>query len=156
MHLRFDGYLGYPGGLIDPGETIIEGVSREIKEEIGIDQSDFKLTKQDFVCRMTVPYQKPGRKHKKSHLFFFSKEVSEENFLLMEENSKKAEHFGSEILGNIRVPLYTLPWNEKDGFPAFLTNAFVSVAKLQLFLTLYKNEILTSEEIMKSHKIFSK
>ena len=74
--------------------------------------------------------------------------------MLMEENSKKAEHFGSEILGNIRVPLYTLPWNEKDGFPAFLTNSFVSTGKLQFLLALYKNDIITSEEIMKSHQLF--
>ena len=72
-----------------------------------------------------------------------AKEISEDDFIQMEENSKKAEHFGSEILGIIRVPVYF--WREKGGFPTFLTNAFACTAKPQLLLALYKNGILTKE-----------
>ena len=39
MHLRFDGYLGFPGGTIEPNETVIDGVSREVQEEVAIGQS---------------------------------------------------------------------------------------------------------------------
>ena len=30
---RFDGRLGFPGGLIDPGENVEEGLNREVKGE---------------------------------------------------------------------------------------------------------------------------
>ena len=83
------------------------------------------------------------------HLFFFSKEISEEDFILMEENSKKAEHFGSEILGTMRVPVYF--WREKGGFPTFLKNAFAGTAKPQLLLALYKHDILAKEELIKAY-----
>jgi len=151
MHLRFDGFLGFPGGFIEHNETIIDGVSREVQEEMAFNQSMLKLTTNDFVCRTTIPYQKSGTNFKKMNLFFFSKEISEDDFIQMEENSKKAEHFGSEILGIIRVPVYF--WREKGGFPTFLTNAFACTAKPQLLLALYKNGILTKEEIMESYKL---
>ena len=151
MHLRFDGFLGFPGGFIEHNEKIIDGVSREVQEEMAFNPSMLKLTSDDFVCRTTIPYQKPGTSFKKMNLFFFSKEISEDDFIQMEENSKKAEHFGSEILGIIRVPVYF--WKEKGGFPTFLTNAFPCTAKPQLLLALYKNGILTKEEIMESYKL---
>ena len=151
MHLRFDGFLGFPGGFIEQNETIIDGVSREVQEEMAFNQSMLKLTTNDFVCRTTIPYQKSGTNFKKMNLFFFSKEISEDDFIQMEENSKKAEHFGSEILGIIRVPVYF--WREKGGFPTFLTNAFACTAKPQLLLALYKNGILTKEEIVESYKL---
>ena len=37
MQLRFDGLLGFPGGLIDAGENILEGLNRELREEMALD-----------------------------------------------------------------------------------------------------------------------
>ena len=33
---RFDGRLGFPGGLVDPGENVEEGLNREVKGELPI------------------------------------------------------------------------------------------------------------------------
>lgn len=35
MHLRFDGTFGFPGGLLEPEEDVIDGLNREMAEEIG-------------------------------------------------------------------------------------------------------------------------
>jgi U8 snoRNA-decapping enzyme len=37
MQMRFDGRLGFPGGIVDPGERIVEGLNRELLEEIALD-----------------------------------------------------------------------------------------------------------------------
>ena len=68
MHLRFDGKLGYPGGIIDPGETIIEGVQREILEETNL---KMKLTPDDFVASMEEEYKaiRHGKEYEKIWLW---------------------------------------------------------------------------------------
>ena len=38
MQVRFDGLLGFPGGLVDPGETVEVGLNRELVEEIALDE----------------------------------------------------------------------------------------------------------------------
>lgn len=40
----YDGYYGLPSGRLEYGETIINGLIRESKEEIGIVPIDFKLS----------------------------------------------------------------------------------------------------------------
>lgn len=35
MQMRFDGTLGFGGGIVDPGETPEEAVNRELSEEFG-------------------------------------------------------------------------------------------------------------------------
>ena len=37
MQMRFDGKLGFPGGLVEPGEDIVAGLNRELVEEINLD-----------------------------------------------------------------------------------------------------------------------
>ncbi|XP_051948084.1 U8 snoRNA-decapping enzyme isoform X2 [Xyrauchen texanus] len=37
MQMRFDGLLGFPGGLVNPSEETLEvGLSRELNEEVGV------------------------------------------------------------------------------------------------------------------------
>ena len=48
LQLRFDGLLGFPGGLVDPGENVVKGLNRELQEEINLgkvfeDISQFKI-----------------------------------------------------------------------------------------------------------------
>ena len=38
MQLRFDGTLGFPGGLIEKGELPVIGLNRELTEEIGLEE----------------------------------------------------------------------------------------------------------------------
>ena len=150
MHLRFDGKLGYPGGIIDPGETIIEGVQREILEETNL---KMKLTPDDFVASMEEEYKaiRHGKEYEKIKLYFFSKEIDEENFLKFEDESRQAKHFGIEILGHIRAPLYR--FRQTEGLPRFLTNSFAGTAKVQLLLAICKNNLLAIDEIISAYKV---
>ena len=38
MQLRFDGKLGFPGGLINENEIPVDGLNRELNEEIGLER----------------------------------------------------------------------------------------------------------------------
>ena len=42
MQVRFDGLLGFPGGLVDPGESVEFGLNRELEEEIALDTDKLK------------------------------------------------------------------------------------------------------------------
>jgi len=37
MQMRFDGLLGFAGGLVDPGEDVCTGLNRELNEEANLD-----------------------------------------------------------------------------------------------------------------------
>ena len=114
MHLRFDGKLGYPGGMIDPGETIIQGVEREILEETNL---KVKLTPQDFIVAMQQDYSrtKNGKVYEKIKLYFFAKEIDEKSYLEFEEESRKAKHFGEEVISN-QFAIIELIWKQIEKY----------------------------------------
>ena len=43
MQLRSDGLLGFPGGIVDPGESILECLNRELREEMALDNGNLHL-----------------------------------------------------------------------------------------------------------------
>lgn len=93
MQMRFDGRLGFPGGMIDEknvdSRTIVDGLNKELVEETNLDKKYF-FTKENYCIT---------HRHKKTNdcFHFFSKEVSVEDFLEIEINSLKAEDFGKEV-----------------------------------------------------------
>ncbi|XP_023342199.1 U8 snoRNA-decapping enzyme isoform X2 [Eurytemora carolleeae] len=139
MHMRFDGKLGFPGGILDPGENAETGLNREVQEEVGM---DLGLLESDWVGAW---YSAQGRilNH------FFCKEVSREQFLMMEKEGEKAPEFGVEILGHIRVPLYSYQnkRGQRSGFPQFLKNNFSGNSREQLLKCLVEKNVLSSEEV---------
>ncbi|CAL4171250.1 unnamed protein product, partial [Meganyctiphanes norvegica] len=139
MHLRFDGTIGFPGGLIDKGENLIDGLAREMSEEINWKPEYHTITWDDY-------YSTHVDKRSKLILNFFVIKISMENFKKMEIDSLLAQEYGKEVFGNLRVPLYTMD-NQYNGFPAFLNNKFVGNAKQQLLLGIIHKNILTEEEV---------
>lgn len=107
MQMRFDGRLGFPGGMIDEknvdSRTIVDGLNKELVEETNLDKKYF-LTKENY-C---ITYR-----HKETDdcFHFFSKEVSVEDFLEIETNSLKAKDFGKEV--TILYFILFFPWSVK-------------------------------------------
>merc|ERR1712212_250538 len=62
MQVRFDGLLGFPGGLVDEGESVEEGLNRELVEEINLDLDEVKVTESDLISiqRPTVNDEDPN------------------------------------------------------------------------------------------------
>lgn len=94
MQMRFDGRLGFPGGMIDEKNvdsgTVVDGLNKELVEETNLDKKYF-FTKENYSIT---------HRHKETNdcFHFFSKEVSTEDFLKIEINSLKAEDFGKEVI----------------------------------------------------------
>ncbi|XP_073975833.1 U8 snoRNA-decapping enzyme-like isoform X2 [Rhodnius prolixus] len=141
MQVRFDGHLGFPGGIIDPGESPEEALLRELTEELDI-PSTIVFDADD---RLFIHYNKT----KSLILHFFVKEVSSELFRTIELRSTKSLEYGNEVLGVLRVPLYTM-CDGYRGFPAFLQNKFIGNSKQQLIESLKLLNIMTSDEIEKA------
>jgi U8 snoRNA-decapping enzyme len=163
MTLRFDGAIGFPGGLIDPGESVVVALNRECREEIELDAKHI-LTEADFLCAMLC-----SRKTSRPlELHSFAKEVTEDEFKEIERRAFHAEDFGQEVmpcgiivfncreegtiftfqtLGIIRPPLYVQ--QNGRGLPSFLRNNFAGNAKAQFLYGLISAGILNKEEVEK-------
>lgn len=145
--MRFDGLLGFPGGLIDKNvvvmdsNAVVDGLNRELSEETNLHEKYFVSEENHCFSHF----------HKKMNMsfHFFSKEVTVEEFLEIERNTLNADDFGKEVMGTIRVPLFT----KKDGikgFPAFLSNKFAGSAKSQLLNFLLSSKLVPYEYIVTS------
>ena len=176
MQLRFDGALGFPGGLIDPGEAIVDGLNRECIEEIGLDPKHF-VTDEDLVFSA---FTTKSPRWPRLELHAFAKEVSNQEFQRIEQNVFEAKDFGDEVrpnslilnlhtqhynfliyplpqtLGLIRVPLYIQ--NQVDvgtrigGLPLFLRNCFAGNAKRQLLYLAMCKDLISQEEAENAFK----
>lgn len=94
MQMRFDGLLGFPGGLVDPGEHPLQSANRELEEEIGLDLTKCQLSDSDHVVSFV-------NKNKKLVLHFYGKEVTLSLFQEIELGNLKAPDYGSEV--NIKI-----------------------------------------------------
>ena len=90
MQMRFDGLLGFPGGLVEHGEDPLEGLNRELEEEIGLDLQKHKIFAENYL----VSYKCAK---KSLFLHFYAKEVSLVEFKSIEMNNLKATDYGAEV-----------------------------------------------------------
>lgn len=83
--VRFDGLLGFPGGLVDEGESVEQGLNRELEEEINLNLDEVKITESDLISiqRPTVNDEDPNLV-----CYFYAKGLSGWNcWLLQSEHS---------------------------------------------------------------------
>ncbi|XP_059161340.1 U8 snoRNA-decapping enzyme-like [Physella acuta] len=139
MQMRFDGVLGFPGGLVDEGETPVEGMNREMHEEIGLDLTKYSFNEQHHIASYL-------NKAKNLVLHFYLMEVTVEDFSTLELKTLNAKEYGIETYGIIRVPLFTMG-DGLRGFPAFLANQFAGHSRCELILGLLTAKLFTENEM---------
>nr|XP_033806710.1 U8 snoRNA-decapping enzyme isoform X2 [Geotrypetes seraphini] len=126
MQMRFDGRLGFPGGFIDPKDgSLEEGLNRELTEELGPGATAAYVTENDYISSWVMENPQKIEGH------FYAKQMSLEDLEHLEEGALHAKDHGLEVMGLVRVPLYTLR-DGIGGLPAFLCNNFIGKAKEQL------------------------
>lgn len=150
--MRFDGFFGFPGGLINSLgdlESIENGLNRELKEEINLDPKLF-VTEQDYFC---THVQNLGKGKLVNH--FYLKQVSETEFDSIEKQCINAGDWGTETLGIVRVPVQNKAgYNQKQPpIVNFLQHNFVGNAKQQLIEGLISSKIFTHDEMLEIWKL---
>nr|CAB3264490.1 U8 snoRNA-decapping enzyme-like [Phallusia mammillata] len=142
MQLRFDGTLGFPGGYVNYHENITKGLNREL-EEIALKQRNF-FSDRDYYGTWIHSYMStPLVDH------FYVKEFTEDEFKKIEMQTLKAQDWGGETMGIIRVPLDCLPLTDKPygPMPHFLLHNFVGNAREQLVKTIVEKQLVNVEDM---------
>ncbi|KAM6160204.1 U8 snoRNA-decapping enzyme [Erethizon dorsatum] len=141
MQMRFDGRLGFPGGFVDSQDSTLEdGLNRELREELGEAVSAFSVERTDY-CSSHAGTRPRVVTH------FYTKRLTLEQLEAVEAGAPKAKDHGLEVLGLVRVPLYTLR-DGVGGLPAFLENSFIGVAREQLLEALQDLGLLESGSVL--------
>ncbi|KAI6651710.1 U8 snoRNA-decapping enzyme-like [Oopsacas minuta] len=141
VQLRFDGTFGFTGGIVDEGETPLIAVNRESSEELGIPSDSLNITQEDYVITHYAD-------ELNLCLHFYAKEIKFDKIVEIESKCVKGKDYGNEVLGLIRVPLYTLP--NGLGLPAFLGSQFIGSSRMNLLLLLKERNILPENELRKA------
>eukprot|EP00731_Ephydatia_muelleri_P021494 Em0014g85a len=138
MQCRFDGTLGFPGGIVDSGETPEASVTREFVEEVGVAVGDVVFEEKDHIVTHVSD-------HTHFCLHFFAREVDLDMFVAMERKALLSKDWGQEVMGIVRCPLYTLP--NGLGLPAFLKHDFIGNSRDQLLIGIERRGLLSPAEL---------
>ena len=101
MQMRFDGTLGFIGGVVDRGESPEEACTRECCEELGIAPSLLSISSDDLVC---TEYSDRS----KFCLHFYAKEISYDLFVEIERKALQSRDWGQEVISFSVECLYTM------------------------------------------------
>lgn len=90
MQVRFDGYIGFPGGLVDPGEDPEFSLNRELQEEMNLDLMKYSIKLSNHVV---------SHYNKRTRLIthFYALEVSMEELKNIEARALQAKDYGFEV-----------------------------------------------------------
>ncbi|XP_050996337.1 U8 snoRNA-decapping enzyme-like [Acomys russatus] len=138
MYMRFDGRLGFPGGFVNGHSSSLEdGLSKELLNKLGDGASTFTMAPTDYRTSLA-----DAKSEVVAH--FYTKCLTLEQLQAVEARAPLANDYGLEVLGLVRVPLYSLH-DGVGGLPAFLENSFIGVAREQLLEALQDLGILAPE-----------
>uniref|UniRef100_K9IWN1 U8 snoRNA-decapping enzyme n=2 Tax=Desmodus rotundus TaxID=9430 RepID=K9IWN1_DESRO len=140
MQMRFDGRLGFPGGFVELQDGSLEdGLNRELIEELGEAAGAFRVERANY--RSSHAASGP-----RVVAHFYAKCLTLEQLTAVEKGAPLAKDHGLEVLGLVRVPLYTLR-DGVGGLPTFLENAFIGASREQLLEALKDLGLLESGSV---------
>ncbi|KAE8293110.1 U8 snoRNA-decapping enzyme [Larimichthys crocea] len=143
MQMRFDGLLGFPGGLVNPSkETLEAGLSRELLEELGV---ALPISIEDHVDSCHAPASSPSSPSRLITHFYVKKMEEEQIKEVERAAASTAPDHGQEVLGMVRVPLYTRKGG--GGLAPFLSHSFIGNARSQLVDSLLRFNLVAPEEL---------
>ncbi|XP_023560216.1 U8 snoRNA-decapping enzyme [Octodon degus] len=144
MQMRFDGRLGFPGGFVDSKDSLEDGLNRELLGKLGEAVSAFSVGRTEY---------RSSRAGDTSHVLahFYAKQLTLEQLEAVEAGAPRAKDHGLEVLGLVRVPLYTLR-DGMGGLPAFLENSFIGAAREQLLEALQDLGLLEPGSVLSCKK----
>jgi len=120
MLLRWDGFVGFPGGKVDEGEDLITALRRELREEINFNVDPKKA---NLLCSLAT--QNDDR-----HIHCYEYNVGKSWFRHAITQAAQAEHFLSETQGCFGVQV--AHFEGGGGIYDFLKNNFKATAKMEL------------------------
>ncbi|CAN9515876.1 unnamed protein product [Ophioblennius macclurei] len=146
MQMRFDGLLGFPGGLVEPlKETLEAGLTRELLEELGV---ALPISEEHHVAACHAPPPSPSSSSSLM-LHFYVKKLTEEQIKEVELAAvSTAKDHGDEVMGMVRVPLYTL--RSGKGLGSFLSHAFIGNSRSQLLDAILHLDLVAPHELHKA------
>jgi 8-oxo-dGTP pyrophosphatase MutT (NUDIX family) len=128
---RWDGRMGFPGGTVNEGESLIEALVREIKEEIGITIKPDKV--HPIVSHetrlVTHLYGLKVLEAEFLHIYYHILNNFSRSILLHAYEEGDESHFMSEITGIKIVPLIQ---HENKGVVRFIENSFAGSSREDL------------------------
>ena len=150
MQIRDDGMLGFPGGVIDAQDDIVEGLNRKLMEEMGLNDVKMQISLNDKLATYID-------QNTKELYHFFTKEILEDELNRIEMACINSRDWGNEVYGLIRVPLSN-PFKHFP-FPQFLNNNFIGNSRVQLCHGLCHANLMSVKELdlalHTSHKMLS-
>ena len=125
---RWDGRMGFPGGTLNEGESLLEALVREIKEEVGITIKPEKVhpivTHETRI--VTHLYGLKVLEVEFLHIYYHILNNFSRSILLHAYEEGDDSHFMSEITGIKIVPLLQ---HENKGINRFLENSFAGSSR---------------------------
>lgn len=91
MQLRYDGYFGFPGGLIDAGEDLINAINREMAEEMNLDTTIHSVKVEDHIISH-------WSEKKQIALHFYKLKVTMSELINIEKRALLAHDYGNEVI----------------------------------------------------------
>lgn len=104
--MRYDGYLGFPGGLVNANEDYVTAVNRELVEEINFDTKIHLVNQDDHVISH-------WSKKKNLVLHFYKLKVTMSELIEIEKRALLAKDYGSEVITLLSIMLKNIFYYKK-------------------------------------------